>query len=145
VAKFAEQQLGKWTAGKSSYLRDNGECIGAWKVEIRLLCHIYDRLGIYTASLEKYKDESDDYTYNHWIKVMPYFSKLIAIMEPWTLKTAYLDEQKINDLFDAFSLAENCLSIGCTALNNLDKADHYSKRSVFQEGKERLSRFDLPG
>jgi hypothetical protein len=135
AATFAEYQFGQRIAGQRAYERGNGDRHNNLAVDFKISIEIYDRLS--KCSLSFNSDGSN--TIDCWTKVIPYYQKSLAILEPWILqislregeRTDVLSEEMIDYLFNTMAATQYNLRMGYRILNDLDKAIHHSKQSIY--------------
>jgi hypothetical protein len=112
-AIFVENQCGKRIVGTSSYLRNNGDRIDAWNVEVGFLVQIYNKLGCF--------DSSNSISYYH---------QSLAILYTWKERIDVLTEEQTNLIFNFLSNTESNLCKRYKKVKDWDKAIHYQEQSI---------------
>lgn len=124
---FLENQFGMRIAGKSSYLRENGDRIDAWQVESVSFCDINNKLG-----------------YHDFSNKVSYYQKSLGIYGPWVAQISLsekdridvLMEEKIEILYEMFSQTEYNLSY--RKQKYLNKAIYYQEQSILHDGEDKI-------
>jgi tetratricopeptide (TPR) repeat protein len=149
LLSYAQFQFGESIPGKTYRQRGNGERIGNYEVEIKILIPISQIL------IGVYQEVSSLSLIDRDIKILPLCESILKILKPWSLnldldaasRVNSLSKDQIDCILELLSSTESCLGISYTNKSQIDMSEYHYERALSyarrynEEGKTKTTLF----